>query len=120
MRLDKKQKLLKKRRWRIRKKINGTLIRPRLTIRLTNMHIHAQCINDENRVTLVALSSMNKIFNDEKLKVNVISAKILGKKIGKMMKENDIHQCVFDRAGRLYHGRVKAFADAVREEGIRF
>lgn len=120
MRLDKKQKLLQKRRWRIRKKIKGTKIRPRLTICLTNMHIHAQCINDENRKTLVALSSISKIFIEKKLKVNILSATILGEKIGKMMKKNNIHQCVFDRAGRRYHGRIKAFADAVRETGIHF
>jgi len=118
MKLAKKQKLAQNRRWRIRKKIRGTAERPRLTVCFTNKHVYAQCIDDDAATTLVAASSLDK--NGEGAKPNVEGAELLGKKIADLAKEKGIEAVVFDRAGRLYHGCVKAFADAARENGLKF
>jgi len=118
MKLAKKQKLAQNRRWRIRKKIRGTAERPRLTVCFTNQHVYAQCIDDTSAKTLVAASSLDK--NGEGAKPNVEGARLLGGKIADLAKEKGIEAVVFDRAGRLYHGCVKAFADAARENGLKF
>jgi len=118
MNLGKKKDLLQKRRWRIRKKIVGSSTRPRLTVRFTNKNIHAQCINDELSSTLVAISS-----NEKELKShlpNVAGSENLGTILGKRLKDAGITTVVFDRAGRKYHGCVKAFAESVRKEGLKF
>lgn len=120
MKTPKKVLLLQKRRWRIRKKIKGTAERPRLAVRFTNQHIHAQCIDDVAGKTLVAISTLSKEVRDQGLKPNVAGATALGKILGKKAAEAGITQLVYDRAGRAYHGCVKAFADAVRETGISF
>jgi large subunit ribosomal protein L18 len=118
MKLQKKKILLQKRRWRIRKKVNGTSTRPRLALRITNKHIHAQCIDDVLGKTLVYLSTIS---TDSKAhSPNVEGAKVFGTLFGSKAKSAGIDQIVFDRAGRQYHGRVKAFADAVRDKGIKF
>lgn len=118
MKLAKKQKLAQNRRWRIRKKIRGTAERPRLTVCFTNKHVYAQCIDDEAGKTLAYLSSLGK--DGEGAKPNVDGARILGGKIADLAKEKGIETVVFDRAGRLYHGCVKAFAEAARENGLKF
>lgn len=118
MNLGKKRELLQKRRWRIRKKIVGTALRPRLTVRFTNKNIHAQCINDELATTLVSIST-----NEKELKThipNVSSSDKLGSLLGKRLVDAGIKTVVFDRAGRKYHGCVKAFAESVRKEGLKF
>lgn len=109
-----------KRRWRIRKRVVGTSLRPRLTVTFTNQHIHAQLINDEEQKTLVAASTLGKDVRDQKLKPNVTGAETLGKMLGEKAKAAGVEQVVFDRAGRRYHGCVKAFADAAREAGLNF
>ena len=118
MNLGKKRKLLQKRRWRIRKKITGTEVRPRLTVRFTNRNIHAQCINDDKAVTLVSASTNEKQLGDTLPSVS--GSEQIGVIIGKRIKDAGITSVVFDRAGRKYHGCVKAFADAVRKEGLEF
>jgi len=118
MKLAKKQKLAQNRRWRIRKKIRGTAERPRLTVCFTNKHVYAQCIDDDAGKTLVAASSLDK--NGEGAKPNVEGAKVLGGKIAELAKEKGIESVVFDRAGRLYHGCVKEFANSARENGLTF
>ena len=118
MNLGKKRELLQKRRWRIRKKIVGTALRPRLTVRFSNKNIHAQCINDESSATLVSIST-----NEKDLKSvlpNLSGAEKVGLLLGKRIKDAGINNLVFDRAGRKYHGCVKAFADSVRKEGLIF
>lgn len=120
MRLDKKQKLIQKRRWRIRNKIKGTAERPRLTIRFSGQHIYAQCINDDEGNTLVSASTTEKDLKAQKIKPNVSGATTIGKAFGQKAKAAGVSAIVFDRAGRRYHGAVKAFADAVREEGLKF
>jgi large subunit ribosomal protein L18 len=118
MNLGKKRKLLQKRRWRIRKKIVGTQDRPRLTVRFTNKNIHVQCVNDTVASTLVSASSNENDFKD--CLPNISGSTKLGTAFGKKLKSAGINTVVFDRAGRKYHGCVKAFADAVRSEGLEF
>jgi large subunit ribosomal protein L18 len=118
MNLGKKRKLLQKRRWRIRKKIVGTEDRPRLTVRFTNKNIHVQCVNDTVASTLVSASSNEKDHND--CLPNISGSSKIGTAFGKKLKNAGINTVVFDRAGRKYHGCVKAFADAVRSEGLEF
>ena len=120
MRLDKKQKLVQKRRWRIRSKIKGTAERPRLSIHFSGQHIYAQCINDDEGKTLIATTTLQKDLKSENIKPNVAGAVIVGKALGKKAKAAGLSAIVFDRGGRRYHGVVKAFADAVREEGLKF
>ena len=118
MNLKKKRELLQKRRWRIRKKIVGTSDRPRLSVRFTNKNIHAQCINDDASSTLVAIST-----NEKDLKSvlpNLSGSEKIGSLLGKRIKDAGIDTIVFDRGGRKYHGCVKAFADSVRKEGLKF
>lgn len=102
---------------RVRTKISGTTDRPRLNVFRSNAHIHAQLIDDVKGVTLVAASSVElKLENGG----NVEAAKAVGTEIGKRAKKAKIKEVVFDRGGYLYHGRVKALADAAREAGLVF
>jgi len=104
---------------RIRKDISGTADRPRLCVFRSNANITAQIIDDEKGVTLVSASSLEK-----DLKItnggNVEGAKLIGAEIAKRAKKAKIDKVVFDRGGYLYHGRVKALADAARENGLEF
>lgn len=120
MNIDKKKKLSQKRRWRIRKKVVGTSERPRLTVRFTHKHIHAQCIDDGAMVTKFGFSTNSKSLKDKGLNSNVAGAKALGKIVGEHVKAAGIDSVVLDRAGARYHGRVKTFADAAREVGLTF
>ena len=115
-----KAKLLQNRRWRIRKKVAGTAARPRLAVRFSNKHIYAQCVDDDAGRTLVFLSSLDKDLRAQKTAANLKGAEALGKAFGDRAKAAGVTEVVFDRSGRLYHGRVKIFADAVRSAGIKF
>ena len=112
--------LRQKRIWRIRKKVSGTAERPRLCVSFTNKHVYAQAIDDVNGKTLVQVSSLSKDLKGESLSSNRESAVRLGKSFAEKAKAAKIEAMVFDRHGRPYHGRVKEFADAVREGGIKF
>jgi ribosomal protein L18, bacterial type len=120
MKLEKKKMLAQKRRFRVRNKISGTAERPRLVVRFSNKHVSAQCVNDAEGKTLVALSSMSKELKGDKLVANVAGAVTIGKKIGDKIKAAGIEAVVLDRGSRRYSGCVKCFADAVREAGINF
>lgn len=120
MKLERKQGLVQKRRWRIRKKVTGTAERPRLVVSFTNQHIYAQVINDYEGKTIVGVTTHSKAVREDKLKANSESAAKLGKLVGEKAKAEGVTQVVFDRAGRRYHGCVKAFADAAREAGLEF
>lgn len=120
MKLFEKKRLEQKRRYRIRKKINGTAERPRLSLCLTNKHIYAQCIDDVCGNTICMMSSLTKDLRERHLKPNVGGSVEFGKVFGEFIKSRGITSVVFDRAGRAYHGCVKGFADAVREQGIEF
>ena len=104
---------------RIRSKIMGTSAVPRLCVFRSNKEIYAQIIDDETRTTLVSASSLEK---DLKLKngSNVEAAKVVGASIAKKATKAKITKVLFDRGGYLYHGRVKALAEAARENGLEF
>ena len=112
--------LLQKRRWRIRKKVTGTAIRPRLAVRFTAKHVYAQAIDDDTGTTLVFLGSLDSELRKQKLKANVAGAKILGVAFALKAKAVCIAAVVFDRSGAPYQGKVKVFADAAREGGLQF
>jgi large subunit ribosomal protein L18 len=106
---------------RIRKKLRGTTERPRLTVFRSTAHIYAQVIDDIKGVTLVAASSTEKAAAVRKgAGGNVAAAKEIGRRVAERAKENGINKVVFDRGGYIYHGRVKALADAAREAGLEF
>ena len=115
-----KQIARRRRQERIRKKLAGTPERPRLCIHRSTRHIYAQIVNDVEGKTLLGLSTQSKEFPSAKDGGNVKGARELGKLLAKKAIENKIKEVVFDRAGFLYHGRVKAFADGAREEGLKF
>lgn len=117
--LTKKQTLRQKRIWRIRKKVSGTPTRPRLCVSFSNKHIYAQAIDDTTGRTLVGVSSQRKDLREEKLSANRSSAVRLAKEFAAAAKTAQLDTFVFDRHGRPYHGRVKDFAEAVRESGIK-
>ena len=104
---------------RIRKTLMGTSMMPRLCVFRSNTQIYAQIIDDENRTTLCSASSLDK---DLKIKngSNVEAATVVGKSIAEKAKKAKITKVVFDRGGYLYHGRVKALAEAARENGLEF
>ena len=104
---------------RIRENLAGTAERPRLNVFRSNANITAQIIDDEKGITLVSASTLEK---DLKIKNggNVEAAKVIGAEIAKRAKKAKISKVVFDRGGYLYHGRVKALAEAARENGLEF
>jgi large subunit ribosomal protein L18 len=120
MKLAKKQKLAQKRHWRVRRKVIGSAERPRLSVRFSQKHIHAQVIDDRIGRTLAALSTLAKDLREQKLKPNVAGATVLGQRLGDSAKAAGVTAVVFDRGARRYHGCVKAFADAARAAGLKF
>ena len=104
---------------RIRKDLMGTSERPRLNVYKANANIYAQIIDDEKGVTLVSANTLEKELNI-KNGGNIEAAKVIGAEIAKRAKKAKITKVVFDRGGNLYHGRVKALADAARENGLEF
>lgn len=102
---------------RIRKKVSGTASVPRLSVYRSNKNIDCQLIDDVNGVTLAAASSKGITVTEEG---KLGQAKAVGQSIAEKAKAQNIDKLVFDRGGYLYHGRVKALADAVREAGIQF
>ena len=107
-----------KRHARVRAKISGTPERPRLCVYRSTKHIYAQLIDDVNGVTLASASSMDKAF--EGVGGNAEGARKVGEMIAKRALEKDITDVVFDRGGFVYHGKIKALADAAREAGLKF
>ena len=103
---------------RIRKNISGSSTRPRLSVFRSNKQIYAQVIDDVKGVTITSASSLVK---DSNQKVNKTDqAKLIGKEIAENASKAGIKEVVFDRNGYLYHGRVKAFAESARENGLKF
>jgi large subunit ribosomal protein L18 len=105
---------------RIRKKMQGTAERPRLNVYRSLNHIYVQVIDDLNGKTLVSASTAEGKKEDRRTGGNVASAKAIGKTIAERAKAKGVIQVVFDRGGYIYHGRVKAVADAAREAGLKF
>ncbi|HZE25946.1 MAG TPA: 50S ribosomal protein L18 [Terriglobales bacterium] len=105
---------------RIRKKVQGTAERPRLNVYRSLNHIYVQVIDDLHGQTLVSASSAEGKKAERRTGGNVAAAKALGKTIAERAKAKGISKVVFDRGGYIYHGRVKALADAAREGGLQF
>ena len=110
----------RKRQVRVRKKVRGTTERPRLNVFKSARHIYAQLIDDSKSVTLVACSTLSSGASELSYTGNVSAAVHVGKEIARLSIEKGITSVVFDRNGFLYHGRIKALADAAREGGLLF
>ncbi|RVU54077.1 50S ribosomal protein L18 [Anaerosphaera multitolerans] len=108
-----------KRHKRIRNKISGTATCPRLSVYRSDAHIYAQIIDDEKGHTLASASTLDKSLELSSTK-NLEAAKKIGETIAKRALDAGIEEVVFDRSGYLYHGRIKALAEAARETGLKF
>ena len=102
---------------RIRKKVNGTAERPRLAVHFSGRHVYAQAIDDDAGRTLAAATTLKK---GAKVAANRATAEQIGKAIAEKLREKNIERVVFDRGGYIFHGKVKALADAAREGGLKF
>jgi large subunit ribosomal protein L18 len=105
---------------RIRKKMQGTAERPRLNVYRSLNHIYVQVIDDLHGTTLVSASTAEGKKEDRRTGGNVAAAKAIGKTIAERAKAKGVTKVVFDRGGYIYHGRVKAVAEAAREAGLKF
>ena len=116
---QKRRKRIKK---HIRKRIQGTAQRPRLTVYRSIKSIYAQLVDDSTGKTIFSVSSISKDLRDKAKKANgkIEVAKIVGQVVGEEASKRKIEKVVFDRNGYLYHGRVKAVADGAREAGLKF
>jgi large subunit ribosomal protein L18 len=118
MATDSRQEIRRRIHKRIRKRVAGTPERPRLAIFRSANHIYAQVIDDQQGRTLVAAASTEKDLRGKG--GNVEGAKKIGSTVAQRAKEKGISKVVFDRGGYMYHGRVKALADAARAAGLEF
>ncbi|ELR98821.1 50S ribosomal protein L18 [Gloeocapsa sp. PCC 73106] len=120
MKLSRREQTLRRHR-RIRKKVSGTPQRPRLAVFRSNLHIYAQVIDDVAQHTLVAASSLDPALKEQmSYGSNCEASAAVGKLVAQKALEKGIQQVVFDRGGNLYHGRVRALAEAAREAGLQF
>ena len=110
-----------KKHMKLRNRFQGTAERPRLSVYRSNMHIYAQIIDDDAQKTLVSASTVQKDVKAELEKTNdVAAAAYLGTVIAQRAKAAGIDAVVFDRGGYVYHGKIKALAEAAREAGLEF
>lgn len=107
-----------RRKRRVSSNFNGTKERPRVAIHRSNKYIYAQAIDDVNKVTLVSFSSLQLKKNKDKQN-KTSKAKQVGIELGSLLKEKKVKTCIFDRSRFLYHGRVQAVAEGLREAGIQ-
>lgn len=106
---------------RLRFKINGTTEKPRLSVFKSGKHIYAQVIDDTKGQTIVAASTLEKEIGAKVENTsNIEAAKTVGEILGKRAVEMGVQEVVFDRGGFVYHGKIKALADAAREAGLNF
>jgi large subunit ribosomal protein L18 len=116
-----KVRQLEQRRRRVRKNIMGTTERPRLNVFRSSAHIYAQIIDDLKGATLASASSLDKSLRTSlKSTSSMEAAKAVGKLLADRAKAANVSAVVFDRGGRIYHGRIKALAEASREGGLQF
>ena len=119
--LQKKQAALARRHRRVRGKISGTAARPRLCVTRSNSNLYVQVIDDVTHTTICGVSTLGPEFKATGAKsATVEGAGVLGGIVGKKAQEAGVTEVVFDRGGHLYHGRVKALAEAAREAGLKF
>ena len=111
-----------KRHKRLRRYLIGSKTRPRLAVFRSNNHIYAQVIDDDAQQTICSASTVDKELKEDSVKLssNCNSSSIVGKLLAKRAINKGIKQVIFDRGGNLYHGRVKALAEAAREAGLNF
>jgi len=107
-------------RQRIRKKVNGTAERPRLAVHFSGRHVYAQVIDDDTGRTVAAASTLQKALAGKKITANRETAERIGKAIAEKLLAKKVDTVVFDRGGFIFHGKVKALADAARESGLKF
>ena len=106
---------------RIRKKVTGTAARPRLCVHFSGKHVYAQVVDDDAGKTLIAAATTEKaVLGKNKSASNRASAEVVGKTLAERAKAKKIDNVVFDRGGFIYHGKVKALADAARDGGLKF
>ena len=105
---------------RIRKKVSGTAERPRLAVHFSGRHVYAQVVDDDAGKTLAAVSTLQKELAGPKAAANRESAERVGKAIAEKLLAKKVENVVFDRGGYIFHGKVKALADAAREGGLKF
>jgi len=105
---------------RIRKKISGTVERPRLAAHFSGKHVYVQAIDDSAGRTLAAASTIEPSFRSKKTAANRATAEQIGKTIAERLLEKKVDRVVLDRGGFLYHGKAKALADAARAGGLKF
>ena len=105
---------------RIREKVSGTAERPRLAVHFSGQHVYAQVIDDDAGKTLAAVSTLQKDLAGKKVAANRESAERVGKAIAEKLLAKKVENVVFDRGGYIFHGKVKALADAARETGLKF
>ena len=118
MALTKRERRLKIKQ-RIRKRINGTNERPRMTVFRSNKQIYVQLVNDLTGETVVSASSKNKEVADKKNISKSEQAKLVGKLVAERSLAKGINNVVFDRNGYLYHGRIRILAESAREGGLK-
>ena len=111
---------LKNRHLRIRKKVTGTAERPRLAVHRSHLNLYAQAVDDITERTILSASTLALSEKGKKQIGNVDGAKKFGASLAEALKNKKITHIVFDRGGFTYHGRIKAFAEALRENGIKF
>ena len=120
MKVTKKRSLVRaKRKLKVRSRVSGSGNRPRLSVYRTSKHIYVQAIDDQSGVTLACAGSKDPDFN-EGSGGNIAAAKEVGKILARRLLDKGVTEAVFDRNGFLYHGRIKALADAAREAGLKF
>ena len=116
-----RKKITQKRHLRVRKRLEGTAERPRLSVYRSGKHIYAQVIDDMKAVTVASASSLDKdVRTGLKSGANLEAAKKIGQLVAERAKKAGVASVVFDRGGNLYHGRVAALAEAAREGGLSF
>ena len=122
MKVTRREESRQKRKKRVRRRLQGTSERPRLSVFRSAKHIYAQLIDDTAARTLVAVSSLSKEVRSQLQGKggNKEGAAVIGGSIAKRALEQGIKQVVFDRSGFLYHGRIKALAEAARQSGLEF
>jgi large subunit ribosomal protein L18 len=119
--LSKNHRMQKRRSLRVRKRLHGTAIKPRLSVVKSNKHIQVQLIDDDNHVTLGTTATFSKEFTDTEFgKKNKVSAKKLGERIAEIALQKNVKEVVFDRGPFKYHGILAELANAARAAGLKF
>lgn len=118
--LKKKHERSQKAKRRSKGSLTVSSDRPRLVVGKSRKYLYVQVVDDLQKKILLSVSSIAKEMKDKNLGKNIASAQVLGKEIGRKLKEKKINSVCFDRNGFKYHGKIKALAEACREEGIKF